>query len=387
MVNYIVVGKARYLAVAVLQAIRSFTGAKSILIGEKETAVLAWSSLCRRQVTIRLDGSEDEKFVSLINRLAEQMPHLVLIPADCDGIRIINRVRSRIWLKIAPIPDLPTLQMFDDKWHFHQFCMRNGLSVPATRYIGSKFDLDFDAVASELGLPFVIKPINQSGSIGVQVVRGKAQFEEAVRENPEYRCGPLIAQRYIEGDDIDLSLLAVRGRLSAVAIQRVYGREVRFVPNAYLEEAAAELCRLSGYNGVMHVDARIEKGTQRVYLLESNPRFWASLAASVWCGLNFVEQSIERPPFTNSVHRLTAGTASTRHPLMRPSSWPRLLTDRGARGRLLRAMVFDLLAFTDLLRAPPLLLWQHTGGWLSTRSRSARKGNAYLRTAPPGKAT
>ena len=113
------------------------------------------------------------------------------------------------------------------------------------------------------------------------------------------------------------------------------------MPNAYLEMVAASICRSSGFNGVMHVDARIDQRTGQVYLIESNPRFWASLTACVLSGLNFVAESIAPTTASTGVRRLISGGASCRHPMMQPSSWKDLATDGGYLGRLLRAKALD----------------------------------------------
>lgn len=360
MINFIVVGKSKRVVVAILQAIRSFTDAKCIVVGDEETRCLRWSTLAKRQIMTRFDGSDDDNFANAINRIVEKTPHVRLIPADCDGIRLTNRVRNRLRVKITPTPDLSMLNMFDDKWHFHQFCVQHGLAVPPTRFAATKSDLDFDTIAGEFGVPFVVKPVNQAGSFGVEIIRSKAHFEQAIRDNANYRFAPLIAQRYIDGVDIDLSLLSVQGQVSAYAIQQVAGSMIHFVSNPALEEMAEKLCKVSAYHGVMHIDARIEKATGNIFLIESNPRFWASLTASVWCGLNFVAESIEQTPRPQGARRqLTAGKAYTRHPVIRPSSWLQLVADSGERGRLIRAMTFDLPTLGDFSKEFPSMFWKY----------------------------
>ena len=133
-----------------------------------------------------MSGSGDDGFVDGLNQLAEQTPEMMLIPFDCDGIRMANRVRSRINIAIVPTPDLLTLDMLEDKWRFHEFCTKHSLSVPETVWIGSKSELAFDVVVAELGLPFVLKPTNESGSLGVQIVESLRQFEEQVLNNAAY---------------------------------------------------------------------------------------------------------------------------------------------------------------------------------------------------------
>ena len=361
MIKFILVGKSTRVGIQVLQAIRSFSPEKCMVIGSQESVSLSWSMLCAEHVLLDLDGVGDDYFVYLINKRAAKTPGVVLIPFDCAGMRLAARVRSRLNLQIIPTPELATVDMFDDKWTFHEFCIKNSLLVPETRFIGSKTDLNFELVTTELGLPFILKPTRESGSLGVQIIESRQQFEENILNDPDYDFSRLIAQRYIAGIDMGLSLFSVKGRLCSFSIQRPTGLQLDFVPNAHLKEIALKICQTSGYHGVMHVDIRLEKKTGKLFLIESNPRFWASLTASVWCGMNFVAQSIDPPPEFNEVQEiqevqeLTSGTFYRRNPLIRPSSWRSLVFDRGAGGRLLRAIAFDWFTLGTLIKELPVM--------------------------------
>ena len=378
MINFIVSGNCRRVVSAVLLAIRSFTDAKCIVVGGHATRRLRWSRLCKGQVTVDIDGGDDASFIDAVNRLAERNPHVILIPADCDAIRLANRVRGTLKVKTTPIPDLPTLDMFDNKWQFHQFCAGQGLPVPQTHFFASKTEMNFHAIVADIGLPFVVKPLDRAGSTGVHVVSSEKDFEASIRDNPSYDFGPLIAQRFIRGVDLDVSFLSSGGRLSALAVQQASGSRIDFLSNPALEAMASALSGASAYHGVMHVDARVEEGTGKVWLIESNPRFWASLTASVWCGLNFVAESLV-PASTNAgVRALTAGSASIRHPLVRPTAWRRLLADRGGRGRLLRAMAFDPPALGEFARELPATALRFAGRRTSPYFKGRFKGGAGL---------
>jgi hypothetical protein len=312
---------------------------------------LRWSSLCKRHLLI--DFADDDRSARLINSLAHEASPPILIPYDCDGIRLVNRLQGRLALRSVPVPDLPTLEMFDDKWRFHEFCLANEFPVPPTRFVGAKDNLNFDEIEAALGLPFVVKPTNCSGSLGVQVVRSRQDFDQQLLHNPGYRYGPLIAQRYVDGLDMDINLLAVHGRLCALSIHRVNGGWMDFVPHTALEEIARRLCLASAYHGVMNVDVRLEKGTGHVFLLESNPRFWATLTAAVACGLNFVAESVRPCEAAQGPRRLTSGRFHNRHPLLRPSAWWQLLSDPGEAGRLLRTRLFDPYSLGQLAHEVP----------------------------------
>jgi predicted ATP-grasp superfamily ATP-dependent carboligase len=271
------------------------------------------------------------------------------------------------------VPDLPALEMLDDKWRFYEFCAANTLPVPATRYVGAKADLDFGALEAELGLPFVVKPTNWSGSIGVQIVRDRGDVEEKIRGNASYQFGSLIAQRYIDGVDMGINVLSLRGRLCAFSIQSVVNWPlIEFVANAAMEDMAAKICHGSGYHGVMNVDVRLEEGTGKVFLMEANPRFWATLAASAGCGLNFLAESVKQSGCGDGPRGLTSGRYDTRHPLLVPSAWWRIVSDPSATGRLLRARLFDVYSLGRLAQEIP--------GMASRRVR--RAASFLMRSAP-----
>ncbi|SNT20434.1 ATP-grasp domain-containing protein [Noviherbaspirillum humi] len=380
MADFVLVGKSRFVVIAVLQTIYSSRRAGCVVFGDEETRSFRWSTMCRRHVEIRFDGSDDQRFLDCVNAMAAENPDLVLIPCDCDGIRLTDRVKHRLKVRTTPIPQAATLEMFDDKWRFYEFCRQHELPTPDTFFVGEKAALDFDVIVSRLGLPFMLKPANQAGSIGVQVVRSRQHFEEAICRNPEYRFGRLIAQRYIDGVDIDLSLLAVQGEVRAFAIQKNDGVEINFVPHAQLETLAALVPRLSNYHGLMHIDARIDRKTGALYLIECNPRFWASLTEAAWCGLDFVQATLQAERLANEKARvagLTQGTAYTRHPLIRPASWPLLLAP-GVRGRLMRAMMLDPYSVKTFLSLLPEIAWRYANKRAFSGVRRLRPRKAAL---------
>jgi hypothetical protein len=158
-----------------------------------------------------------------------------------------------------------------------------------------------------------------------------------------------VAQRYIAGTDIGINLIAVHGELPALAMQQrdfpqTAGARIRFFRDRSLEAMVRHLCEAGRYHGVMNIDARVEDGSGNTYFLESNPRFWQSLSASAWCGMNFVEKCCAPPARLDERNRLTSGTADTyHHPLFRPALLARGLLSRHAHRRALaRLMLLDI---------------------------------------------
>jgi predicted ATP-grasp superfamily ATP-dependent carboligase len=306
------------------------------------------STLCVAHEEMDFNGADDDAFVALANQLALGGAEYVLMPADCSGIRMINRVRARLCLKIAATPDAAALECLDDKWHFHLLCKRLKLNVPKTQIFDDKHKLEYSSAAECLGTPFVIKPLNEDASRGMHVIRQESEYRRLILDNPAYRYAPLIAQRFIAGDDVGLNFCAAEGKVIVAAMQKRLdpshdGSRIEFFFNRYMLKAACSIARATNYTGVMNVDARIEAGTGKVFLFESNPRFWRSLSASVWCGINFAAACLEPPYASKRGRLLTSGMADTYyHPLFQPALWKYLLSGSTRQVRMTRIMACDL---------------------------------------------
>ncbi len=354
--NFIVVGTHRGLIIQVLLAIHTFTKADCFVICPNGIRHLRLSNMCSRIWEAEFDGSDDDKIVDIVNRCAESMSDLVLISADCKGVRMINRVRDRLRVRTPPAPNDAMLDLFDNKWQFYHFCKQHGLQVPPTQLVAAKDKLDFSSAACELGLPFILKPLDQQGSAGLRLISNEQDYRENILDNDTYQFAPLLVQRFIRGVDVGLNLLSIRGKVRAIAMQqRSYPQneeaKITFFSNNYLEKVAYIICENSRYDGVMNVDARIEEETGNIYLFEANPRFWVSLSASVWCGLNFVAENLGHSQPSTDIRLLTSGKANTfYHPLFRPVLWPYVLFNYGCRGRLSRLMAGDLCTFGSQVR-------------------------------------
>ncbi len=372
MQNFIVVGEMRAIVAQVLLAIHHHTTAHCAVISGKGTGALRLSRLCSQYDDLDFYGHDDLRFVEIVNRFAARHADTVLVAGDCQAMKMVNRVRDALQVGISPMPDTDMLSMLEDKWSFYQFCKAHGLTVPSSIFVNAKAELDFSAVANRLGLPFVVKPLDQVASYGIEVVQDENHYKRAILDNRAYQYAPLIMQRFIAGKDIGLNLLSVHGRVMALACQEPNGTRVRFFANGVLERAAHVIASATRYHGVMNVDARVEEHTGTIYLFESNPRIWRSHYASVWCGMNFCGESLKGRWDGNHVQRLVSGESDVYyHPIFRPSQWPMLLFDKGRRGRFLRIMMSDPYTLASSIR--PLLQggWQKLN-WMLLRRRVKR---------------
>jgi predicted ATP-grasp superfamily ATP-dependent carboligase len=374
----VLLGNRRRLLLPALQAARACGVVRRVVVGNAGTRRLRWSTACNRHVLADLD--DDAAVLACLQALAREFPQAVLAPGDCEATCLLDRLRAELPLRTIPLATTTTIDLLDDKARFHAFCVLHGLPVPLSVTLPGREALDFAALAAAVGLPLVVKPTRCSGSQGVVVVRSLRDLELHVLGDKSYPLGELVVQHFIEGSDIDVDLFADGGRLLALAVHSVDGHVMAFSRHAVLEELAAALCRLSGYSGPMNIDARLEAGTGDVYLIETNPRFWASMAAPMASGMNFMAEGLRTDGDAAVTRFLPPGQVDTRHPLLRPAAWWPLLAGRGEHGRMLRSLGLDPYGLAVLAGQLPAIARRAMRRLRGAAARALRPREA--RTAP-----
>jgi predicted ATP-grasp superfamily ATP-dependent carboligase len=264
------------------------------LVGHREVAFLRRSRRCRQYFMNDLSLEEDNKtdFVRTIERLGGANANILLIPADDSANRIVHSTLDRLGVSTYPMPNSSSFEMLNDKWRFHQYCSERGIRVPKAINLSSKTELDFDQVCEAVGPPFVLKPTNKCNSLGVRVICAKEQLHQEILSNRKYDFSPLIVQSFIPGTNIDISVFADGGHIKHFAVQTRKDKMLCFVQNEELVRFTEAIVRDLRYTGVIHIDARLHAASGEIFLLEANPRFWASLDEATLCGLNFVRAGI-----------------------------------------------------------------------------------------------
>lgn len=324
----------------VIASILSFCNPEIILVGPEDGENITRFRRKMKFIEADLCLNNAGKFVHTINSLRPKYPNVLLIASDVDGAKILSCTRNQLRYDCTILPDVKTLEMFDDKWRFYNFCKEHLFPVPTTIYFSSKAEMVFSKIEECLSTPFVIKPTNASFSKGVCIINNESELERNVLNNKDYNYTPLLAQQYIEGKDIDLSLLSYNGNLRAAAIQTKKKFVTSFCKSDELLNIAHHLACLN-YNGLMHVDARLQHKTGKIFLIESNPRFWASMSAATYCGLNFVEELINAENKFERTKYLLSGNFKHSYFYNRPSVLLRYLFGSDSKAKLFRASVFN----------------------------------------------
>jgi hypothetical protein len=255
-----------------------------------EVEALHKSVHCESFYPFPINGSEESasRLAAWANEIGDRHPDTVIIPADVPSCLTVLAARSKLRCAIFPSPEPDLLNAVNDKWPFYGICTKYDVPTPKTVFVGSKTDYAYSSLSEALSGAFVLKPTCERNGDGVVVIGTEREYRERVLDNAGYQYSPLIAQQYIPGKDIDISLLAFNGETVCCAVQTRTGSVVNFVECEALRQATDALVSGIQYTGILHIDARQHRDNGSIWLIEANPRVWGTINAAKWCGLNFI---------------------------------------------------------------------------------------------------
>lgn len=140
----------------------------------------------------------------------------VLIKGDFDRAFLILHGRGgedgivQAALELAGIPYTGTgvlgSALCMDKWRAKALVSLQGVATPDAR-LAMTLD-QAQAAVSEIGLPVVIKPINEGSSIGVGIVRSDNAVAEAFAQARQY--GPVLIEQFMSGEEITVGIIGTQ---------------------------------------------------------------------------------------------------------------------------------------------------------------------------------
>lgn len=254
----------------------------------------------------------------------------VVFPIDESPIRAISSAADHLTTQTVSIPSPEVFDTCNDKHLFAQFCDRRQLPQPTSwRMVVSADDLPAD-----LDYPVIAKPPLGGGGLGVVRIDSAAALADHLRSGVAGSAPPLLVQDFIPGADIDCSFLAESGRLVASAVQTrtsMNDRTVQFLDRPDVVDICADLAQALDYDGLAHVDLRLDERDGSIRIIEANPRVWGSIAYAMQAGVNFPALAVDR-----ALGRVPAGESPRVDPVavtntpVSPSMLGRSLLRRGA---------------------------------------------------------
>ncbi|WP_410767570.1 ATP-grasp domain-containing protein [Haloferax sp. DFSO60] len=193
-----------------------------------------------------------------------------------------------------PYPPHDRLMIGFDKWDSYQAACDAGIPVPKSVLPD---DIDFEAVESEIGYPVVLKPRQSHSRHGFVVCHSQAELETAYR-NRNRELGSYLIQEYIPSDgemgvytlydwSSNLVGLTVQRRLRTNPPEGGISTLRETIDHPVAVQYADKLLRSIDWTCAAMVEYRIDSRDGVPKMLEINPRFWGSMALSVFAGVEF----------------------------------------------------------------------------------------------------
>ena len=227
----------------------------------------------------------------VIEKVREWRPD-VLLPTMDAGWTLVRAFYDD-YAKFTTVVPHPANQLFEqviNKATMTQLAQSLGVETPC-----SYFPEPGDSAAAQhhaLSYPVLLKPLQGEGGKGIRIARDAAELSAATGAIKV----PFMIQEFINGEDLELTILCVRGEpvagsacMSLRNAPLPYGPPVacRTIKDDPLMEAGIRLLRGLKYHGVAHLDFRRDQRDGKPKLLDFNARLAGTNEISVLSGVNF----------------------------------------------------------------------------------------------------
>jgi len=232
----------------------------------------------------------------MIADVARQIGADLIFPVSVDGNMLFAKYRELFGeMASSPFSDLKTQKIADDKGLLVELMQERGISHPPAVRLRPIPGLQ--ARLKEVPFPVLVKATVGEGGRHIYRFEDPEEVlhfaEHEAEEDREY-----IVQSFVEGTDIDYSVLAVEGKVVAYTIQQAlvsarhrheFGppEHIEFLGDPKVEAIGRSLVEALGFSGLAHIDLRYDTERQNLYVLEINARIWGSLFGSLRAGVNF----------------------------------------------------------------------------------------------------
>lgn len=282
--SVLLLGVVPSLTWAVARCLRR-AGRAPVVLAWHGCSPMMWTGDCERYVRwrgLRRNGAPlDMAALEQVRQLCDSGIDQV-VGADYDTALLLAQAGADV--PAAAVPQAATMVALNDKWNLTRLLGAIGLPAPDSVRVENAAQL----LDSGLVYPIVTKPLDLWASVGFQVHRDRAALERMVARGGLAAEFPLIAQSFVPGWDVGASFLARDGVVAACSVFRHTRRGERtFYPSVRVREYVANFVAACGYSGVGHLDLRYDPSRDSYFILELNPRFWASLLYAERAGLNY----------------------------------------------------------------------------------------------------
>jgi predicted ATP-grasp superfamily ATP-dependent carboligase len=296
----LLIGSCLTLAAKVARCLQ-LAGLTPLVLGTDQVRPLAWLPECKAFThwnKVKWIGGALNDGIEQLNEVCQRHAVDIVVPSDYATTLYLAEQRSQITdAATGLLPDPRLMQELHNKWLLTRRMDRLGIRYPKSALAQDERQL----MDHGLSYPILTKPLEGWYGVGIRTYSNPDDLEEASRKGLRENW-PVLVQEFISGTDVDMSFIAVKGKLLAHSIFRHEPHSRRFLEAPELERAVKSILQDANYTGVGHVDTRHR--SDGYHILELNPRFWASLLFERRAGLNypelFVRVGLSAPDFTST---------------------------------------------------------------------------------------
>lgn len=232
--------------------------------------------------------THDSNYANWINKTLANYDIDLVIPGFEDDVRacknnysIFQKNKTKIVLN-----NFNLIELCNDKWRFYETLKY----VKFENLIPSSLSTNFEALAEEFGLPFLLKPRSGSESKGIIQINERKLFKEYQKLiGKKYFIQPIVGNddeeyttsAFGDGNGGFHTIFTLRRKLAKLG----YTEKAEVVDYIPIEQVVKKLCMIFKPIGPTNFQFRVQSGN--CYLLEINPRF--SSATSIRCAFGYNE--------------------------------------------------------------------------------------------------
>ena len=239
-------------------------------------------------------ASNEIEWLSNIDNEVDKHDIDIIMPVNEYEIETLIKYKDQLKNrnKLVIMPNLENYYKANDKGLLAEHLVKHQILTPKSILIkaGEKFD-----GIKNLSFPILTKP-----TLGFYGGEGIFKFNNIedlnLHLNSKNLYYDILIEEYIEGYDIDCSVLCKKGKILAFTIQKgIVDNISDFAPKVGLEFLFREdlfitvekLMETLNWSGVAHLDMRYDENDKKFKVIEINPRYWLTTEASEIVGVNF----------------------------------------------------------------------------------------------------
>ncbi|MEO8820819.1 MAG: ATP-grasp domain-containing protein [Ginsengibacter sp.] len=281
-------------ALNVLRCLGPMKDVRVFVLSSDPNSIIRFSKYCYKFISFTEKKNNQNRLDAIYDTVKKVKPDVIL-PVDVNAISLLSANRETLSkvTSVVPLPCLGEFEIANNKGLLSEWLKANLIPCPPTMLF--KTDAaGFNEAVSTFSFPALLKPCMGYGGDGIESIENRDALQILLKERTI--SGEFVLQSFINGYDIDCSILCEDGKILAYTIQKgIIDGNIRFRRAAGIDlfhddntyNIVREVAEKLNWTGIAHIDLRYDAQEDKVKLIEINPRYWGSVMGSYCSGVNF----------------------------------------------------------------------------------------------------